>query len=77
VSTPNLPDGFTVVNLSTGTRMWVGPEQMVVHAFPHPYDWEVRFVEGDTVRIEHMSTDELESAAVEFCRKVAGQSVTA
>jgi len=73
-----LPDGFYELNVNgTDSRMWMGPDELVVHAFPRPHFWEVHFVGGDTTTVDHIaSTDELEARVVEFCQSLAS-AVTA
>lgn len=76
-----LPDGFTDWTLTTGTRMWVGPdtlaEPMVVYAYPVGVDeWKAHFTDGSGLanrpRVELLTRAELESRAVTHCRELAG-----
>ncbi len=67
-----LPDGYSTLTLTTGSRMWMGPEELAVHAFERGDDWEVRFIVNGQSRVEHLTGAELEPAAVAHCRELAG-----
>ena len=86
MSENSLPDGFNVIHLSSGTRMWVGPdtltEPMVVYAFPVDLDaWKATFTNGsgDSSCEKGMfeTVDELEKAAAEWCGRVLAAGVSA
>ena len=52
--------------------MWMGPEELAVHAFERGDDWEVRFIVNGQSRVEHLTGGELEAAAAAHCRELAG-----
>lgn len=75
-----LPDGFSRWALTTGSRMWVGPdtlaEPMVVYAMSVGDDeFKAVFTDGsgeaNRPRVEFLSGEALESAALAHCRELA------
>lgn len=79
MSETSLPDGFNILRLSSGTRMWVGPdslaEPVVVYAFPIGTGaWKAMFTNGSgdsaCERRRFATVDELDTAAAEWCGRV-------
>lgn len=67
------PDGYSELKVAgTDSRMWVGPDAMVIYAYPLPTHWEVRFIFGEVTVVERLSSEELETRAVTHCRNLAG-----
>lgn len=73
-----LPEGYKRLALTTGSRMWLDPDElMVVYALPNASatSYDVQFqthsgAEGST-EWKTIAASELEHAAASFCRQLA------
>lgn len=73
------PDGYSEVPLPTGSRMWVGPEGVVIHAEPvlgePELGWTAKLIDGnDTVEVG-VRDGRLDKFASFICRALAGRVV--
>ena len=74
---PVYPEGYSKVELATGTRMWVGPVGMVIHAEPVAGEpelgWTVKLIDGNTTIEVGVRDGQLDNLALFVCRALAGQ----